>query len=193
MSPFETGPSITPRILLLFVHPFPHRSKINRALLDGVKELPGVEVNDLYERYPDFHVDVDREQAMLRKMDLLVVQHPFYWYSAPPMLKQWQDAVLKYGFAFGQGGSALQGKGWLSVVTAGQSGASYSDKGHNRYSVAELLQPYECAANHCGMHYLEPLVLQGVHRLSDVELAGWADTYRRRISEYQPYRERRDG
>ncbi len=183
----------TPRILLLFVHPFPHRSKINRALLDGVRDLPGVEVNDLYERYPDFHFDIRREQEILREIDLLVVQHPLYWYSAPAMFKQWQDTVLEYGFAFGKEGSALRGKDWISVVTAGQSGDAYLEDGHNRYSVTELLRPYECAANHCGMNYLEPIVLHGAHRLSDEELAGWVDTYRRRLNEYQSSREKRDG
>lgn len=125
----------TPRILLLFVHPFPHRSTINRALLDGVRDLPGVEINDLYERYPDFHIDITREQESLREIDLLVVQHPFYWYSAPALLKQWQDEVLEHGFAFGKEDSVLHGKDWLSVVTAGQSGDSYLQQGRNRYSI----------------------------------------------------------
>jgi len=38
-----------PYIHLLFVHPFPHRSKVNCALRDGVRDIPGVHVNDLYE------------------------------------------------------------------------------------------------------------------------------------------------
>jgi glutathione-regulated potassium-efflux system ancillary protein KefG len=182
-----------PRILLLFVHPFPHRSKVNHMLLERVRDLPGVEISDLYERYPDFHIDIYAEQQRLRDIDLLVVQHPFYWYSAPAMLKQWQDTVLEYGFAFGTGGTVLHGKDWLSVVTVGQSAQAYLPDGRNRHTVEELLFPYECAANHCGMRYLEPFVIPGAQRLDEDEMAQWADAYRRRLSSYRPGGERADG
>ncbi len=175
-----------PNILLLFVHPYPHGSNINRALLEAVRDIPGVEVNDLYERYPDFHIDVHREQEVLRGIDLLVVQHPFYWYSAPAMFKQWQDTVLEHGFAFGKNGNALHGKDWLSVVTVGQSQAAYLPDGHNRYSVSDLMKPFDCAARHCGMNYLEPIVIHGAAHLGDAELADWVEIYRRRLLEYSP-------
>ncbi len=174
-----------PRIQLLFVHPFPHRSRVNRALLDGVRDIPGVVVNDLYERYPDFHIDIKFEQECLRATDLLVVQHPFYWYAAPALFKQWQDVVLEYGFAFGTDGDALCCKDWLSVVTVGQSKEAYLPDGHNRYSVSELMRPYECSANHCGMRYLEPIIIHSSHRLSDRELEDWVQTYRSRLSQYR--------
>jgi putative NADPH-quinone reductase len=177
---------MTPKILLLFVHPFPHGSKINRMLLDAVRDVPGVEINDLYERYPDFHIDVEREQDVLREIDLLVVQHPFYWYSAPAMFKQWQDTVLEHGFAFGKNGNALHGKDWLSVVTVGQSQSDYLPDGHNRYSVAELMRPCACAANHCGMNYLEPIVIHGAAHIGDAELADYCKSYRNRLLEYLP-------
>lgn len=183
---------VTPRIQLLFVHPFPHRSKVNLALLEGVRDLPGVEVNDLYERYPDFHINVKEEQERLKATDLLVVQHPFYWYSTPALFKQWQDTVLEYGFAFGAEGDALRCKDWLSVVTVGQSREAYLPEGQNRFSVTELLRPFECSANHCSMHYLEPIIIHDSHRLSDTELADWVDLYRRRLSEYRPRSGHRD-
>jgi putative NADPH-quinone reductase len=183
----------TPHIQLLFVHPFPHRSKVNRALLEGVRDLPGVEVNDLYERYPDFHINVKQEQEKLKVTDLLVIQHPFYWYAAPALFKQWQDTVLEYGFAFGTNGDALCCKDWLSVVTVGQSKQAYLPDGHNRFSVEELLRPFECSANHCSMHYLDPIIIHDSSRLSDSELADWVDIYRRRLSEYRPRSGRQDG
>ncbi len=176
----------SPHISLLIVHPFPHRSKVNHALLRGVQGIPGVHVHDLYERYPDFYIDIEREQQALRKTDLLVVQHPLYWYSAPAMFKQWQDAVLEYGFAFGAGGDAMQGMGFMSVITVGQSKASYRPDGHNRHIMSEILTPYECIANHCGMNYLEPLVVYNSHKLSDAELTEWVGTYRERLQNYRP-------
>lgn len=29
------------------------------------------------------------------------MQHPFYWYSTPALLKEWQDLVLEHGWAYG--------------------------------------------------------------------------------------------
>jgi len=193
MAEIEEPERDVPRILLLFVHPFPHRSRVNLRLLDGVRDLPGVEVCDLYEHYPDFHIDIEMEQQNLREIDLLVVQHPIYWYSAPAILKQWQDTVLEYGFAFGSGGNALRGKDWLSVVSAGQHSDSYHRDGHNRRSVAELLYPYECSANHCGMRYMEPIVVHNAHQVSDGELEVLVGNYRRRLIDYRPSRMNIDG
>ncbi len=175
-----------PHIHLLFVHPFPHRSNVNSELLQGVQDLPGVHVCDLYERYPDFYIDVEQEQHELRHTDLLVVQHPFYWYSAPAMFKQWQDMVLEYGFAFGAGGDAMQGKDFMSVITVGQSKASYRPDGHNRHLMSEILTPYECMANHCGMNYLEPLVVYNSHKLVGEELHELTNLYRERLLNYRP-------
>lgn len=176
----------TPHIQLLFVHPFPHRSTVNKVLLEAVRNVPGVHVSDLYEQYPDFHIDIEKEQQTLLKTDLLVVQHPFYWYSAPAMFKQWQDVVLEYGFAFGVGGDAMKGKDFLPVISVGQSKASYRPEGHNGHYIGEILNPYECMANHCGMNYLEPLVMYNAHQQSDEELAEWSEEYRQRLINYRP-------
>jgi glutathione-regulated potassium-efflux system ancillary protein KefG len=175
-----------PHIRLLFVHPFPHRSRANRVLLESVRDVPGVHLSDLYEDYPDFHIDVEKEQQILRETDLLVVQHPLYWYSAPAMFKQWQDVVLEYGFAFGTGGDAVQGKDFISVITVGQSRESYRHDGHNLHDLHEILYPYECMANHCGMNYLEPMIMYSSHKLSDEQLSEWGDRYRQRLIAYRP-------
>ncbi len=175
-----------PHIQLLFVHPFPHRSKVNRVLLEGVSDIPGVHICDLYEQYPDFYIDKEREQHTLRETDLLVVQHPFYWYSAPAMFKQWQDVVLEYGFAFGTGGDAMQGKDFLPVITIGQGEAAYSAEGHNRHTIHEILYPYECMANHCGMNYLEPILIFSAHKQDENAMSGYVDQYRKRLLNYRP-------
>ncbi len=175
-----------PHIQLLFVHPFPHRSRANQVLLAGVRDIPGVHVCDLYEQYPDFYIDKNREQQQLRATDLLVVQHPFYWYSAPAMFKQWQDVVLEYGFAFGTGGDALHGKDFLPVITIGQGREAYSTVGHNKHEIQEILCPYECMANHCGMNYLEPILIFSAHRQDESTMSGYVDLYRKRLLNYRP-------
>lgn len=39
--------------------------------------------------------------------DAVVFQHPMYWYSVPPLLKQWFDTTLAEGWAYGSGASAI--------------------------------------------------------------------------------------
>ena len=47
--------------------------------------------------YPDRRIYVAAEQAVLMAHDRIVFQHPFYWYSTPPLMKQWLDELLTYG------------------------------------------------------------------------------------------------
>ena len=170
------------RVLILFAHPALHKSRVNRHLLDAVRGLDDVTIRDLYEEYPDLHIDVDREQALLAEHDVVVWQHPFFWYSCPALLKEWLDLVLEYGFAYGEGGDALRGKRALTAITTGGPTESYEASGLNRYSIPQLLAPFEQTARLCGMDYLEPFVVHGTHRLSKAEISTHADAYRTRIA-----------
>jgi glutathione-regulated potassium-efflux system ancillary protein KefG len=165
------------RILLHYVHPAPQKSRANRALLAAARGVPGVTVNDLYECYPDFHLDVAREQALLLEHEVVVFQHPFYWYSAPALLKEWQDLVLTLGFAYGPGGTKLEGKTLGSALTTGGPAEAYSASGHNRFTIAALLAPFDQTAHLCGMRYAEPFVVYAAPRLSAAELRAEATRY----------------
>lgn len=154
---------ITKRVLILFAHPAFQRSRINRQLLQGVDSIPGVTVNDLYEHYPTLFINVEREQELLSNHDVIIMHHPFYWYSTPAILKEWQDLVLQHGWAYGREGRALSGKHMLNVVTTGGPEPAYSSKGYNRFSLRQLLAPLEQTAFLCRMNYLAPFVVHGTH------------------------------
>jgi glutathione-regulated potassium-efflux system ancillary protein KefG len=70
------------KILVIFAHPAIHKSRIHRRLIDSLKNLNGITVNNLYENYPDFYIDIIKEQQLLIEHDIIVLQHPFYWYSS---------------------------------------------------------------------------------------------------------------
>jgi len=105
------------RVLILFAHPALEKSRVNRRLIAAVQDLENVTINDLYEQYPDFYIRVKREQELLLSHDVIVFQHPFYWYSCPALVKQWEDLVLQYGFAYGKEGTKLEGKWVLTAIT----------------------------------------------------------------------------
>jgi glutathione-regulated potassium-efflux system ancillary protein KefG len=170
------------RLLILFAHPAIHKSRVNHVLLSSVQSLPGITVNDLYESYPDFHVNIAREQALLLEHDVIIFQHPFYWYSSPAILKQWQDLVLEYGFAYGRDGTRLSGKLFLTAISTGGPSSAYQRSGYNYFTVRELLAPFEQTARLCGMTYLPPFVVPGVLWTQDaVELANYGSIYRRAL------------
>jgi glutathione-regulated potassium-efflux system ancillary protein KefG len=168
-----------PKVLVLLAHPVLERSRLNRRLADAVRGVPGLTVHDLYEHYPDFAIDVRAEQRQLTEHDVLVMQHPFYWYSSPALLKEWQDLVLEHGWAYGRNGKALEGKTFLSAVTTGGPPEAYTATGSNRFTMRQLLVPFEQMARLCGMRALAPFVIHGALRLkTDAEFAAHSTSYR---------------
>jgi putative NADPH-quinone reductase len=149
------------RILVLLAHPSLDRSEVNRPMAEAIDGLDGVTLIDLYAEYPDFQIDIDREQAQLLAHDVVVFQHPLYWYSTPAILKEWQDLVLEHGFAYGTEGTALHGKIFFNALTAGGLEAAYCAEGYNHFTIRELLHPIEQTAMLCGMTYLPPFALFG--------------------------------
>lgn len=168
-----------PRILILFAHPAFQQSRAHVRLAEAAKRVAGVTFHDLYERYPDLDIDIAREQELLLAHDLYVMQHPFYWYSTPPMLKQWEDLVLEHGWAYGRGGDALRGRHALTALTTGGGEAAYQEGGRNRYTIRQLLAPIEQTWRLCGVRYLPPFVVAGTHARDDREFAAYAEDYAR--------------
>jgi glutathione-regulated potassium-efflux system ancillary protein KefG len=170
------------RVLVLFAHPVLERSRVNKRLVGAVRDLPGVTLHDLYEAYPTLAIDVAREQELLREHDVIVFQHPFYWYSTPAILKEWQDLVLEHGWAYGPGGHALRGKITLNAISTGGPAVAYRADGYNRFTVRQLLAPWEQTANLCEMRFLAPFVVHAALRVvGDDDLGDRRDCYRRLI------------
>lgn len=168
-------------LLLVHAHPYPDRSRANRALLDSVSGLSGVQVRSLYDRYPDFAIDVAAEQAALAACDALVLQCPLHWYSVPALLKLWFEKVLTDGWAFGRGGEALRGKRCLWAVTTGGDEHAYSDGGIHERPFTDFVPVVEQTVRLCHMQFETPFVVHGAQRLPEHELAKYGEAYRDRL------------
>jgi glutathione-regulated potassium-efflux system ancillary protein KefG len=164
-------------ILVIFAHPAFQKSRVNRALLEAARLVPGVKVHDLYETYPDFLIDVEIEQKLLESHQHIVLQHPFFWYSSPAIIKEWLDLVLTYGWAYGHDGTALAGKTLAQAISTGGPAEAYQRGGHNHFTIRELLTPFEQTARLCGMRYAEAYTVQGTNDLSVADLATHAERY----------------
>ena len=170
------------RILILFAHPVLERSRVNRRLLAAVRDISGVTVHDLYDAYPTLYIDTKREQRLLVEHDVIVFQHPFYWYSTPAILKEWQDLVLEHGWAYGHGGTQLRGKITFNAITTGGPEAAYRRGGYNRFTIRELLAPWDQTAHLCGMRFLAPFAAHAALRIAgDDDVAQPRAAYRQLI------------
>ena len=165
------------KILIIFAHPRLENSKTNIALINRIPEESYITFHDLYERYPDFNIDIEHEKKLLLEHEIIIWQHPLYWYSSPPLLKQWIDMVLQFGWAYGPGGTQLQGKIIFSAITSGGTQEAYSLEGYHHHTLKDFLLPFSQAAGLCGMIYLPPFAVQGTHRISQEELSGSADQF----------------
>jgi glutathione-regulated potassium-efflux system ancillary protein KefG len=166
------------RVLILFAHPALEKSRVNKGLIRGINTIRNVTVNDLYQQYPELDIDVQREQELLLKHDVIIFHHPFFWYSTPAILKEWQDLVLEHGWAYGREGTALRGKVMFNVISTGGREEAYQKDGYNRFTIRELLAPLEQTAYLCGMTFLPPFVAHGTHRMQKEEIEQHAGTYR---------------
>ena len=145
--------------------------------------MEAVTINDLYATYPDFLIDVKREQMLCETHDVIVFQHPFYWYSTPAIMKEWLDLVLEHGWAYGTHGNALKGKLFLQAITAGGDDSTYQKDGYNDFTLAELTSPYRATAKLCKMDWLPPFAVLGIHRgLPEEQVTAYAEDYRRAIT-----------
>lgn len=166
------------RILVILCHPTLENSRVNQRLIFEAQSHAYTVVHDLYECYPDFHIDVKWEQYHLSAYDGVVFQHPLYWYSCPALMKEWMDLVLGYNFAYGPEGHALASKYWLQVISTGGNEYSYSQQGFHENRIEQYLKAFEMTAKMCQMDYHSPLVVHDAHKLSSIELDEKASEYK---------------
>ena len=151
-------------------------SRVNKKLSDAARQI-GLDVRDMYMIYPDFRIDIKREQEVLTHTDRIVLQFPMYWYSTPALLKQWEDDVLEYGWAYGSTGTALRGKELIVAVSLGGSGDDYVRNNGKNYTVTDLLRPLQATSNLIGTKYIRPFITAGALGMDDGEIARKAQEY----------------
>lgn len=179
---FRKKKSEMKKVLIIFGHPAFKRSTINSSLREAVETLDGVTFHDLYASYPDFLIDVRHEQQLCENHDIIIFQHPFYWYSTPAIVKEWFDLVLEHAWAYGSTGNALRGKITFQALTAGGGQETYCADGMNLFTIRELTTPFRATASLCDMDWLPPFAVLGIHQgLPEKDRVRHAEDYRRTL------------
>jgi glutathione-regulated potassium-efflux system ancillary protein KefF len=179
----------TRAVYVIVAHPRWRDSRVNRRLLDAARGIEGVDVNDLYSTYPDFSIDVAAEQRRVARADLIVLVHPIYWYSMPPLQKLWLDDVLSWGWAYGHDGHALANKDLWLVASTGGPQASYRPEGYNQHEFSAFLPAYEQMARLCNMRFLPPHVFYGARRSDDAALDAHVSAFAGKLVTYPQWPE----
>ncbi|MDE5843306.1 MAG: NAD(P)H-dependent oxidoreductase [Muribaculaceae bacterium] len=151
------------RILVVAGHPDYKSSMANRAILDEFHRLvPSADIVYLDAEYPDFNIDVEREQRRLVEADTVVFEFPFWWYSAPSLMRRYFEQVLSHGFAYGSAGTALHGKRLIISFTAGAPAEAYSPEGYQHFTVQQFMPQFRALSNLCGFDWQEPVYSCGM-------------------------------
>lgn len=140
--------------LVIVAHPNLHESVVNKRWVEELKKYhKEFEIHNIYEAYPDWDIDVEREQRLIEEHEALIFQFPMYWFSCPPLLKKYMDDVFTYGWAYGSKGDKLKGKKFAIAVSTGAETRDYQEDGKNHATLQQLLLPFQTTARFCGMDF----------------------------------------
>lgn len=123
-------------VLIISGHTDLATSVANKTILETLaNRLPKAEIVKLDELYPDFKINVEAEQQRLIRADIIVLQFPVFWYSAPSILERWMEETFRHGFSHGSTGDKLKGKKLILSFTTGAPEAMYSSEGAMGYDI----------------------------------------------------------
>lgn len=160
--------------LIIVAHPELARSNTQPFFKAAIENFSNVTWHPLA---ADFNVE--QEQSLLLQNDRIILEFPLYWYSAPALLKQWMDTVMTTKFAAGHQ-YALEGKELGIVVSTGDNGNAFQAGAAEKFTISELMRPFEAFANKTKMMYLPILA---VHQFLYLE----PDAQQRLMVAYQQY------
>ncbi|ADG93839.1 NAD(P)H dehydrogenase (quinone) [Arcobacter nitrofigilis DSM 7299] len=167
------------KTLVILAHPNMKESRLNKEMINSIKDEPFITINDLYSKYKSFDdIDVKEEQKLLLEHDRIVFQFPLYWFSSPGLLKDWQDKVLEYGFAFGSDGYKLANKEFKIAITIGSPEYAYQSGAYIQASINEILKPFEITAKFIHLTFTSTFKVYRALKITDEELKEKALEYR---------------
>ena len=170
------------KTLVILVHPDMENSKINKKWKEELEKYPDkITVHELYKEYPDWNINIEKEQELITKHDNIIFEFPLYWYSSPPILKKWLDDVLSFNWAYGNE-YRLKGKNIGFAVSVGGPKKEYSKTGSVRFSMDEILVPFEATVKYIKANLISHYILfDATESLNEKKLLESAEGYVKHI------------
>ncbi|UXM94823.1 NAD(P)H-dependent oxidoreductase [Bartonella sp. HY329] len=148
-------------VLVILGHPSSNISIANHTVIQTLAAMGlEMEIRDIGKLYADHRINIIEEQAALIRHDIVIFQHPMYWFNLPAILKSWIDQVLTYQFAYGSEGNKLKGKKLLDSITIGQR------ENDVKTATQSLSSIFEKLAQYCQMDYVGTFPLYDIATLT---------------------------
>jgi len=167
------------KTLIILAHPDINNSNVNKRWETELIQYPNeIAIHELYKEYPDWNINVEKEQRLLEAHDHIIFQFPLYWYSYPPLLKKWLDDVFTHGWAYGSKGNKLRDKKFGIALSIGDKKENYLPTGSVSFSVDEVITPFKASVKHVGaIVYPHFAVFGSSFQASDEEINRSAKDY----------------
>ena len=163
-----------PHLLVVSGHARIEISTATKTIMEEVKkEFPKAELLYLDQTYPDFKIDIRKERQRVSSADIIVLQYPIQWYSAPAIMKRWLEEVFTFGFAHDAKGGLLNGKKLIISMTSGAPESQYHIGERQNYPMDVYQLPLVQLANLCGMDFCGMVYTGGyniVRKFADKDL-----------------------
>jgi len=174
------------KILIVLAHPDINNSNVNKRWKQELEKYPNdIIIHELYEEYPNWNIDVEKEQRLLESSNYIIFQFPVYWYSYPPLLKKWLDDVFTHGWAYGSKGNKLKGKKIGLAMSIGDKEENYLHTGSVGFTVDEVVTPFKATLAHVGANALPYFsVFKVSFQISREEVEQSANDYIKYIFKY---------
>lgn len=153
-------------ILVVVGHPKYETSSSQQFFIESLKQFKTVDCLYLSQEQVDL--------SYLKKYDRIILQFPIFWYQAPAIVKVWIESILVGNL------NVLANKELGIVVTIDEAERQFKAGGKEKFTVDEMLRPFEMLANTLKMTYLPVKAIHQFDYLSD-------DDKQRLLVAYQYY------
>lgn len=154
------------KTLIINGHPNLNQSIIHKRWSEELKKYPkDFTVHNLCYEYPDYKIDVQKEQKLIENHENLILQYPIYWFNVPGLIKRWIDEVFTYGWAYGSKGDKLKDKKIALALSAGISEDDLKD--NKNLNLEDLILPIKLTAAYVSSNFRGYYILYNSYYAAD--------------------------
>lgn len=164
------------KTLVIISHPDMPNSRINKVWIEKAAAYSNeITIHDLYSEYPDFNINVKREQELVEDQIILFSNSLYIG-----------DEVITYGWAYGSKGKRIFYNRKVGLaISAGVKKEEFTNMGKNKHTLSQMLTPFKSLCAYIHAEYLPEFVLYGANSdMKSEEIQKSANEYLQYIKKY---------